>query len=442
MCPSHLTYAENFTINVSGKTVAVVGGGPAGLMAAEVLSAAGAVVDVYDAMPTLGRKFLRAGLGGLNITHSEPFDAFCSRYGERQVYMQEFLNQFTPDAFRDWVHKLGIETFVGTSGRVFPKEMKAAPLLRAWVSRLRGAGVRFHLNHKWVGFGENDSLIFEFKPNPREDCFETISISKPHATILALGGASWPQLGSTGTWVQTLTDRGVSVERWQASNCAFDIEWSAHMRERFAHEPLKAVSLAFKDIDGITETKQGELLITDYGVEGSLIYWFSKRIRESINRNGKATFFLDLLPGRSAEKVLKELSKPRGSRSISRHLQSVLGNNALKKALLYEIVDRNKLNDSAALAKSIKALPITTSKVHSLEKAISTAGGVSFDSVDKNLMLKNLPGVFVAGEMIDWEAPTGGYLLTACVASGRWAGNSAAKWLSSNQEFNPLIFES
>ena len=380
-------------------------------------------------MPTVGRKFLRAGLGGLNITHSEPFDAFCSRYGDRQKYMQNFLDQFTPDAFRSWVHDLGIDTFVGTSGRVFPKEMKAAPLLRAWVHRLRAAGVRFHHNYKWTGFGEDDSLTFEFKSNPREQSVEVVSISRADATILALGGASWPQLGSTGSWAQTLIDRGVSVARWQASNCAFDIDWSAHMRERFSHAPLKAVSLTFKDINGITETKQGELLITDYGVEGSLIYWFSKRIRDSINKNGTATFFLDLLPGRTAEKVAKELSKPRGSRSISRHLQTVLGNNALKKALLYEIVHRSKLNDADALAKLIKALPITTNKVHSLEKAISTAGGVSFDSVDSNLMLKALPGVFVAGEMIDWEAPTGGYLLTACVASGRWVGNSAARFL-------------
>lgn len=430
MCPSELATNESNATTSSGKTVAIIGGGPAGLMAAEILIDAVAKVEIYDSMPTIGRKFLRAGLGGLNITHSEPFDAFCSRYGERQKFMQEFLEDFPPDAFRDWVHELGIETFVGTSGRVFPKEMKAAPLLRAWVHRLRAAGVLFHHNHRWIGFGQNDSLMFETKSDPRESRVETVSVQKPDATILALGGASWPQLGSTGAWAQILMDKGVSVQPWQAANCAFDIAWTNHMRERFSHEPLKTVSLTFTDVDGITETKLGELLITDYGIEGSLIYWFSKRIRESINENGKATFFLDLLPGRTIEKVLKELSKPRGSRSISRHLQTVLGNNALKKALLYEIIEREKFADAHALSKAIKALPITTQKVHSLDKAISTAGGVSFNSVDRNLMLKTMPGVFVAGEMLDWEAPTGGYLLTACVASGRWAGKSAARWLA------------
>jgi len=391
-------------------------------MAAEVLAEAGADVDVYDSMPTLGRKFLRAGLGGLNITHSEPFDAFCSRYGTRRGDMQRFLDQFRPEDFRDWVHKLGIETFVGSSGRVFPKEMKAAPLLRAWVHRLRTSGVRFHQNHKWTGIDDDGSLAFTTGE-------QTVK-ANPDATVLALGGASWPQLGSTGEWSNILTQRGVRLEPFQAANCSFDIPWSEHMKERFKHVPLKAVSLTFTDIDGKTESRDGELLVTDYGVEGSLIYWFSKRLRDSVVKRGKATFYLDLLPGRTLEKVTKELSKPRGSKSMSRHLQSCIGDNALKKALLYELTDKETLAEPKALAKFIKALPVSTSQVHSIEDAISTAGGVTFDSLDQNLMLKNINGVFVAGEMLDWEAPTGGYLLTACVASGRWAGHSAAQWLA------------
>jgi uncharacterized flavoprotein (TIGR03862 family) len=405
-----------------GKSVAIIGGGPAGLMAAEVLACSGVAVEVFDSMPTLGRKFLRAGLGGLNITHSESFDSFCSRYGERQKVMQEFLDRFRPEDFRQWVHQLGIDTFVGSSGRVFPKEMKAAPLLRAWVHRLRSSGVRFYQNHRWQGFGGDGSLVFEFG--------DQIVERKPDATVLALGGASWPQLGSTGTWSTILKDRGVEIEPFQAANCSFDIPWSEHMRERFKHVPLKAVSLTFTDIEGVKETRDGELLVTDYGVEGSLIYWFSKRLRDSIVKRGEAVFYLDLLPGRSLEGVTKVLSKPRGSRSLSRHLQTCLGDNALKRALVFEFADKKVLSDSNALARIIKSLPVRTSKVHSIEDAISTAGGITFDSVDKNLMLKKLPAVFVAGEMLDWEAPTGGYLLTAVVASGRWAGNAVVRYLS------------
>ncbi len=405
--------------------VAVIGGGPAGLMSAEVLINAGASVDVYESMPTLGRKFLRAGLGGLNITHSEPFQAFCSRYGDRQNDLQVFLEHFPPDAFREWVHGLGIETFVGTSGRVFPTEMKAAPLLRAWLHRLRVAGVRFHLKHRWLGFNFDGSLRFA---SGAEE-FST----KPDAVILALGGASWPQLGSTGEWVPWLQEKGVEIASWQSANCGFDIAWSAHMREKFAGAPLKAVSLTFTGVDGVTENRQGELLISEYGVEGSLIYAFSKRLREYISNHGQAFFTLDLLPGRSAERVLADLSRTRGSRSISRHLQGCLGNNALKRALLYEVLSREQIADPSELAKYVKALPIKVLSARPIEEAISSAGGVRFDSLDRNLMLKKLPGVFVAGEMIDWEAPTGGYLLTACFGTGRWAGFGVAEWLNGNR---------
>jgi uncharacterized flavoprotein (TIGR03862 family) len=408
---------------LTGQPVAIIGGGPAGLMAAEVLANAGASVDVYESMPTLGRKFLRAGLGGLNITHSEPFAAFCSRYGDKQEQMQSFLDNLPPGALREWVHALGIETFIGSSGRVFPKEMKAAPLLRAWVHRLRGCGVRLHMNHRWLGFNHDGSLRLE---RPTEE----FSI-QPKAVILALGGASWPQLGSTGTWLGWLEERGVETSPWQSANCGFNVDWSAHMREKFAATPLKSVALTFTDLSGSTETRQGEMLIKEYGVEGSLIYAFSRRLRETINAQGEATFILDLLPGRSAERVLADLSRPRGSRSMSRHLQGCLGDDSLKRNLLYETLDREQLADPHQIAKFIKALPVTVRSTRPLAEAISTAGGVCFSSIDENLMLKKLPGIFVAGEMIDWEAPTGGYLLSGCFATGLCAGRGAVKWLKS-----------
>jgi uncharacterized flavoprotein (TIGR03862 family) len=403
--------------------VAVIGGGPAGLMAAEVLSNAGANVDVYESMPTLGRKFLRAGLGGLNITHSEAFSNFCSRYGDKRKEMEVFLNDFPPSALRDWVQELGIETFIGTSGRVFPKEMKAAPLLRAWVHRLRNAGVRFHMNHRWLGFGASNSLRIQAPTG--EICI------KPLATILALGGASWPELGSTGEWTPWLQDCGVKIEPWLSANCGFDVNWTAHLKEKFDGAPLKSVSLTFTDLNSYTETKQGELLIKEYGIEGSLIYAFSQRLRDYIGVHGQATFTLDLLPGRSAKQVLADVSRPRGSRSLSRHLQACIGNDVLKRALLYEVLNRAQMEHPPTLAKCLKALRITLRSPRPLAEAISTAGGVRFSSVNENLMLNAIPGVFVAGEMLDWEAPTGGYLLTGCFATGAWAGTGAVKWLRS-----------
>ncbi len=407
--------------NSSLFSVAIIGGGPAGLMAAEVLASAGASVDVYEAMPTLGRKFLRAGLGGLNITHSEAFVDFCSRYGDKQNEMQKFLDDFPPDALRHWVHELGIETFVGSSGRIFPNEMKAAPLLRAWIHRLRSVGVRFHLSHRWSGF------------DGKKLCFATPKgefAIEPGAAILALGGASWPQLGSTGSWLPWLEERGVQAAPWQSANCGFDVSWSAHLSEKFDGTPLKSVALTFTDLDGVTESRQGEMLVKEYGLEGSLIYAFSRRLRESIKKHGQATFTLDLQPARSAERVLADLARPRGNRSLSRHLQGCLGIDGLKRALLYEVMSRQELDDMAALAKYIKALPITLRSTRPLAEAISTAGGVCFSALDRNLMIKALPGIFVAGEMLDWEAPTGGYLLTGCFATGKRAGLGAWQWLT------------
>ncbi len=402
--------------------VAIIGGGPAGLMAAETLSLAGIEVDVYDAMPSFGRKFLQAGVGGLNITHSEAYELFCARYGDRQSVLQAMLDRLPPTGLRSWVHGLGIETFVGSSGRVFPKEMKAAPLLRAWLHRLRGAGVHLHARHRWVGWNADGKLLLT---NPDGEL--TID---PQATVLALGGASWPHLGSDGAWVAWLRTQGVEIAPLQSANCGFEVTWSDHLREKFAGAPLKSVALTFTDSHGQTERRKGEIVISEHGIEGSLIYAFSKKLRERLNSHGSATFTIDLAPGRDAERVLTEISRPRGSKSLSSHLQSRIGISGIKAALLYEVLGKEQLADANTLAATIKALPITVRATRPVAEAISTAGGVRFSGLDQNLMLKALPGVFVAGEMIDWEAPTGGYLLTACFATGLHAGLGVRDWLN------------
>jgi len=404
--------------------VAIIGGGPAGLMAAEVLSLAGVQVDVYDAMPSVGRKFLLAGIGGLNITHSEDYDTFCARYGDRQPQLQAILDRLPPTALRAWVHDLGIDTFVGSSGRVFPTQMKAAPLLRVWLHRLRSAGVRFHVRHRWLGWNEDGALRL-VHPNGE------IAL-KPRATVLALGGASWPQLGSDGAWVPWLQARGVEIAPLQSANCGFDVAWSQHLREKFAGAPLKSVALTFTDLHGHTEQRQGEMAVSAHGVEGSLIYAFSQRLREYLNAHGSAVFMLDLAPGRDAARVLAEVSQPRGPRSLSKHLQSRVGLTGVKVALLHEVLGKEQFADAATLASTIKALPITVHATRPIAEAISTAGGVSFNSLDQHLMLTALPGTFVAGEMVDWQASTGGYLLTACFATGRQAGLGVVQWLQTH----------
>ena len=400
----------------------MIGGGPAGLMAAEVLSQGNVQVDVYDAMPSLGRKFLRAGIGGLNITHGEDYASFCARYAEHRPQLQAMLDAFPPQAIRRWCQELGVETYVGSSGRVFPTQMKAAPLLRAWLHRLRDAGVRLHPRHRWLGWNADGDLRLL---NADGEIART-----PQATILALGGASWPQLGSDGAWVPWLRDRGIDIAPLQSANCGFNVAWSAYLRERFAGSPLKSVALTFTDAQGCSERRMGEMVISEHGVEGSLIYAFSRRLREQINSRRSATFTLDLAPTRDAGQVLAEVRHPRGSRSLASHLQSRLGIAGVKLALLHEVLGKERLADAATLAATIKALPITVNAPRPLAEAISTAGGVSFSSLDQNLMLSALPGIFVAGEMVDWEAPTGGYLLSACLATGRCAGQGARDWLA------------
>lgn len=414
-----------------GVDAVVVGAGPAGLMAAEAMSREGLRVDVYDAMPSAGRKFLLAGKGGLNLTHSESLDPFLSRYGSRRARLEPLLATFGPAELRAWAQGLGIETFVGTSGRVFPAEMKAAPLLRAWLHRLRGQGVRLHMRQRWSGWDASGALCFS---GPQGQTHLA-----PRATVLALGGASWARLGSDGAWMPWLAGRGVEVAPLRPANCGFDAAhpqgeawapgWTPHLRDRFAGQPLKSVAIALRQPDGSVVRRQGEFVLTETGVEGSLIYAFAARLRDTIETDGQATFELDLLPGRTPAQVLAEVAHPRGSRSLASHLQSRLGLTGVKAALLREMLPREAFDDAPRLAQAIKALPIRLVAARPLDEAISTAGGVRFESLDERLMLHALPGVFCAGEMLDWEAPTGGYLLTACFASGAVAGAGAAAWL-------------
>ena len=417
--------------------VAVIGGGPAGLMAAEVLSRAGVAVHLFDAMPSVGRKFLLAGKGGMNLTHAEPLDAFIGRYAERADALRPLLEAFGPHEVREWAAGLGIDTFVGSSSRVFPTDMKAAPLLRAWLQRLRhpaegGEPVRFHMRHRWTGWADDgDALLFQTPEGGQS--------VQARATVLALGGASWARLGSDGAWWPVLQTAGVDLAPLQPSNCGFDVAgstvhgvsagWSRFFSERFAGQPFKSVSLHFADSRGYRFDRRGEFVATATGVEGSLIYAVSSQLRDQIAAQGSATFTLNLLPDHSAAQVLAHVSHPRGSRSLSSHLKSRLGLDGIKLALLNELLPRDTLNQPALLAAAIQALPVTVMAPRPLDEAISTAGGVRFEAMDAALMLREKPGVFCAGEMIDWEAPTGGYLLTACLSSGRLAGQGALAWL-------------
>jgi uncharacterized flavoprotein (TIGR03862 family) len=398
--------------------VAIVGGGPAGLMAAEVLSDAGVAVHLYDAMPSVGRKFLLAGKGGLNLTHGEALPAFIARYGARASALAVWLDLLSPDALRVWATDLGIETFIGSSGRVFPRDLKAAPLLRAWLHRLRERGVVFHMRHRWLGWGEEGALRFA---SPSGEL-----VVQARAAVLALGGASWPQLGSNGAWVPWLRDAGAEVAPLLPANCGFEVAppWSEHLRTRFAGAPIKPVLLRFDSFE-----RQGEFVLSDYGIEGSLVYAASAPMRDAIARDGQATVTLDLLPDFDAARVAREVAHPRGARSLGSHLKSRLGLEGAKAALLHELLPREAFADAAQLAAAIKSLPLTLAAPRPIAEAISTAGGVLLESLDEQLMLRARPGVFCAGEMLDWEAPTGGYLLQASIASGRVAGQGVLRWL-------------
>ncbi|HEX5338058.1 MAG TPA: TIGR03862 family flavoprotein [Gallionella sp.] len=433
--------------------VAVIGGGPAGLMAAEILAQQGVRVELYDAMPSVGRKFLMAGKGGMNITHAEPLENLLSRYGTRRAQLEPMVRAFSPQALRAWMQGLGIDSFVGSSGRVFPAGMKAAPLLRAWLHRLREQGVHFHVRHRWCGWDADGALRFEisqsFSATPSELNKESLvcSLSRLRerggerassgeganvktiyvsAVVLALGGGSWPQLGSDGAWLPLLAQRGIAAAPLRPANCGFDVNWSPHFSSRYAGEPLKSVAASCAG----HATQRGECVVTARGIEGGLIYALSAALRDEIERAGHATLQLDLLPDWPLQRVLDEVAHPRGPRSLSSHLQSRLGLKGVKANLLREALSADDMNDPARLAATIKSLPLRLIAPRPLAEAISSAGGVAFDALDGKLMLRELPGVFCAGEMLDWEAPTGGYLLTGCFASGRAAALGVLDWLA------------
>jgi uncharacterized flavoprotein (TIGR03862 family) len=418
--------------------VAVIGGGPAGLMAAEVLAAGGCAVELFDAMPSVGRKFLLAGRGGLNITHAEDEALFRARYAEARAWLAPSLEGFGPAALRQWVHELGITTFVGSSGKVFPEGMKSAPLLRAWLHRLRGQGVRLRMRHRWTGFdeaaaGAPGAAVHDPAPEAPALRFESPAggfARRYAAVVLALGGASWARLGSDGRWWPLLAGQGIALSPLRPANCGFDAAWSEHFAQRHAGAPVKSVAAALA-ADG--PMRQGEFVITATGVEGSLVYALAAGLRDRLAAHGEATLWLDLLPDRSAARVRAELARPRGGRSLANHLRARLGLAGVKAGLLRECAPPPVLADADACAALIKALPVRLRAARPIDEAISTAGGVRRDALGPGLMLAGLPGVFCAGEMLDWEAPTGGYLLTACMATGRQAGLDALAWLAAGR---------
>lgn len=415
--------------------VVIIGGGPAGLMAAEFIAKSGYKVDVYDTMPSVGRKFLLAGVGGMNITHSEAADVFLSRYDNSNEVFLDMLRQFDANAVIRWIHELGIETFVGSSGRVFPKEMKAAPLLRAWLHRLRGLGVRIHSRHRWCGWSSHGELRFEIKT---ENGLEYKTLTSA-ATVLALGGASWQRLGSDGAWVPLLSEFDVEVNELQPSNCGFNVPWSALFQNKFAGEPIAHVGITCTDVRGITRGFKSQLLVSEYGLEGTGIYAISRYLRELLLTNGLAKVVLDLLPNHTEQQIEERLSVPRGKASFSNFLRKQLKLTPLHVALLFESrlhespdnqdVNIQGRNDPKVLAERLKHIEIPLIAARPIDEAISSAGGVTFSSLTDKLMLTRLPGVFCAGEMLDWEAPTGGYLLTACLASGVRAGQGVLAYM-------------
>ncbi len=403
-------------MNSTAQHAIIIGGGPAGLMAAERLLMHGLRVDLYDAMPSLGRKFLLAGIGGLNLTHSEEKSLFIHRYGDKHMVVADWLNHFDNHALRAWAQQLGIPTFIGSSGKVFPEQMKAAPLLRAWLQRLREQGLVTHVRHKWLGF-QDQGMQFASPEGEK--------IVQADAYLLALGGGSWPQLGSDGLWVDILKKQNIAVTPLQAANCGFDILWSSLFINRYAGHPLKNIV-----INGL----RGEAVITQYGIEGGLIYAHSAQWRQQLAQQGAMTVGCDLLPDYSYSQLLHAIEQPRYSRTLSNHLRKQIGLNGAKLGLLYEYATKSALTSAEQLATLIKSIPLQLESPRPLAEAISSAGGVCFDALDSNLMLKSYPGIFCAGEMLDWEAPTGGYLLTACFASGFHAANGLLRF---TDDLNP-----
>jgi uncharacterized flavoprotein (TIGR03862 family) len=403
--------------------VAIIGAGPAGLMAAEVLAQAGARVTVYDAMASVGRKFLMAGRGGLNLTHSEPLDLFLTRYGEATPKVAAAIEAFPPERLRAWCEALGQETFVGSSGRIFPKTLKASPLLRAWLRRLDASGVRFSLRHRWTGWDENGGLLFQ-TPNG-------LAVVDARATVLALGGASWPRLGSDAGWVKTLSGKSVKISPLKPANCGLTVTWSEVFRNRFEGEPLKGIALSFG-----AHRVRGEAVITRNGIEGGAIYALSADLREAILSSGNARLPVALRPDLKASDLTARLSSPRGKQTFSNWLRKAAQLSAVGIGLLQETAKASGAALSSLspeqLAELINAVPVELTGISPIARAISTAGGLAFDELDTDFMIRRLPGVFAAGEMLDWEAPTGGYLLQASFATGAAAGRGAMKWLSRN----------
>ncbi|WP_262071961.1 TIGR03862 family flavoprotein [Stenotrophomonas sp. Marseille-Q5258] len=404
------------------RRVAIIGGGPAGLMAAETVRAAGHQVDVYEAKGSPGRKFLIAGKGGLNLTHSDPHDLFVSRYRERASEVGDWLADFDADALRAWALGFGVETYVGSSGRVFPVDRKAAPLLRGWVRRLKEQGVRLHVQHRWTGWDANGDLCFD-----TADGTHTVTAD---AVVLAMGGGSWPQLGSDGAWTAPMAARGIDIVPLKPANCGFDLDWTAYFSERQAGAPLKPVVAHWIDLHGQPRSLQGECVITANGIEGSLIYALAADLRDALARDGQVQLHLDLLPGQTEAQVLEKLLRPRQGRSFGEYLRRQLGLGGVKSALLFEVLGKEAGQlPPERIAAALKRLPLSPLRPRPLAEVISTAGGVRLEALDAQLMLRDLPGTFCAGEMLDWEAPTGGYLLTACYASGLRAGRGVIDYL-------------
>ena len=392
--------------------ISIIGGGPSGLMAADILSANGYAVTIYERKATFGRKFLMAGRGGLNISNSENLDDFIKNYGIKSSIFKNIINNFTPENLRDWCKGLGERTFIGSSGRIFPESFKASPLLRAWIKRLDQQNVIFKLNHNWLGW-KKDNLIFQTKSG--------IIYIESNMTILSLGGASWPNLGSDGSWVKILKDQNIEVSNLQPSNCGFMVEWSKIFSKRFEGKSLKSISLSFQDKNIL-----GEFIITKNGVEGGAIYTLSSLLREEINKNGEAKLILDLKPDFNIKETNKRLQKPKLKLSITNYLRKTLNLSDVAIGLLMELPDRNN-SSPEKITNNIKSYALILKKPFGINRAISTAGGVTFTSIDENFMLNNKKNVFIAGEMLDWEAPTGGYLLQACIANGAFVANTIIK---------------